>query len=170
MPHPDDGLAANWLTRGDGPDSFQASLIPYTDIAVEFTDLACVYTEEPHNRWISMRQEGIPIIGKRQTPRANINKREAARIIRDYTPSKEWEEWVELHERTLRQNYPWLKTEETLLSTAKAETARYKVPLAMMCFGVTAPQEEKVAVLHCHPTLRIDRALVLLRDAWEYLA
>ncbi|HET6746960.1 MAG TPA: hypothetical protein VFH06_02545 [Candidatus Saccharimonadales bacterium] len=170
MPHPNDGLAAKWLAQEYGPNPFHASLIPYKSPIVEFTDLACIYAEEPKNRWIEMRQEGIPILGERSTRRPNINKRKAARIIRDFAPSDEWKEWITLHQRTIEQEFPWAKTEEALFSTARAETARYRLPIAMMCFGVTTPENESVAVLYCHDALRIDRALALLKDAWEYLA
>lgn len=160
MPHPEDELAIKWLAADYGPDSTQASLIPYKSPAVEFTDLMCVYAESPVNRWISLHYETTP----------NINKRQAARVIRDFVPSDEWKSWATTQQHSIRASYPWATSEETLLGIARKETSRLKVPLAMMCFGVSQPDKEDVAMLCCHAALGIDLALVLLREAWGYLA
>lgn len=159
MPHPDDNLTVQWLFGKYGPDSFRASLIPYKSPAIQFTDLACVYAEEPVHRWIPLNS-GLP----------NINKRQAVRLIRDFTPTDEWQTWAENQQHTIRAEYPWATSEEVCLGIARKETARFGVPIAMMGFGVSEPDKEDVAILCCHSALGINPALALLREAWEYLA
>jgi len=154
--------ARAWILNGIGPDLMHASLFPYRDDGIRFTNFACLYLDEPHFRVMTYYES---------TPSSvRMSEVDAAKIILDYKPNRDWKRFVREHKHTIQDWYPG-KDDAALLALAEHETriCGYNVPLAMVVFGVT-DFSENVAVLFTHAALRIDLALDRLREACRHLA
>ncbi|HEX6258203.1 MAG TPA: hypothetical protein VFZ48_01855 [Candidatus Saccharimonadales bacterium] len=154
--------ALAWMLHGIGPDRMRASLIPYRDERLRISNLACLYLDPPHFR-VMPSCESIQ-------SRFRMSEADAAKKIIGCKPGADWADFVESHERQIQEWYPRLSRDSSkLLALAELEARKDRLPLAMIAFGVTDSGEE-VAILSTHAALRVDLALVRLRDACQLLA
>lgn len=150
-----------WLYSQRGPGVFRASLIPYTDKAVQFSHMACIFERGKGIRFMEVvNQEAL------SASSAALTLATARTLISNLTVPKEWQSWLDLHQRGIKSEYPRIAdSEDDLYMLAKKESARWGTPIAMVAFGRTLPGDQEVAILYAHEALRIDRALKMMREA-----